>query len=126
MLDLPLVEIKRLLKLMSQPSAACDDVDRLIEGELARVRTRIRSLRALEQQLSAQHSCCTTPPQTAAECGILHELVTTAHQESGPTIGPSDEGDRVGLGPCLSWEPSRQRRLFQRRFRCPTRYSTMR
>lgn len=62
MLDLPLVEIKRLLKLMSQPSAACDDVDRLIEGELARVRTRIRSLRALEQQLSAQHSCCTTPP----------------------------------------------------------------
>ena len=81
MLDLPLVEIKRLLKLMSQPSAACDDVDRLIEGELARVRTRIRSLRALEQQLSAQHSCCTTPPQTAAECGILHELVAAAHGE---------------------------------------------
>lgn len=81
MLDLPLVEIKQLLELMSLPSAACDDVDRLIEGELARVRTRIRSLRALEQQLSAQHSCCAVP-QTAAECGILHELVTTAHQES--------------------------------------------
>lgn len=80
-LDLPLVEIKRLLDLLSQPSAACDDVDRLIEGQLARVRTRIRSLRALERQLSALRSCCSVP-QTAAECGILHELVTTAHHEA--------------------------------------------
>ncbi len=80
-LDLPLVEIKRLLELLSQPSAACDDVDRLIEGQLARVRTRIRSLRALERQLSALRNCCAAP-QTAAECGILHELVTTAHHEA--------------------------------------------
>lgn len=80
-LDLPLIEIKRLLELLSQPSAACDDVDRLIEGQLTRVQTRIRSLRALERQLSALRSCCATP-QTAAECGILHELVTAAHQES--------------------------------------------
>lgn len=80
-LDLPLVEIKQLLELLSQPSAACDDVDRLIEGQLARVQTRIRSLRALERQLSALRSCCAAP-QTAAECGILHELVTAAHHEA--------------------------------------------
>lgn len=80
-LDLPLVEIKRLLELLSRPSATCDDVDRLIEGQLARVRTRIRSLRALERQLTALRSCCAAP-QTAAECGILHELVTTAHKET--------------------------------------------
>lgn len=80
-LDLSLVEISRLLELLAQPSAACDDVDRLIEGQMERVRTRIRSLRALERQLSALRSCCAAP-QTAAECGILHELVTTAQQES--------------------------------------------
>lgn len=80
-LDLPLVEIKRLLELLSQPSSACDDVDRLIEGQLARVRTRICSLRALERQLSDLRSCCAAH-QTAAECGILHELMTTAHQEA--------------------------------------------
>ncbi|MFA6311007.1 MAG: Cd(II)/Pb(II)-responsive transcriptional regulator [Sterolibacterium sp.] len=80
-LDLPLAEIKRLLALLSQPFAACDDVDCLIEGQLARVRTRIRSLRALERQLSSLRSCCAAP-QTAAECGILHELVTAAHREA--------------------------------------------
>ncbi|RTL47881.1 MAG: Cd(II)/Pb(II)-responsive transcriptional regulator [Rhodocyclaceae bacterium] len=80
-LDLPLVEIKRLLELLSEPSAACDDVDHLIEGQLERVRTRIRSLRALERQLCVLRSCCAAP-QTAAECGILHELVTSAHHEA--------------------------------------------
>jgi DNA-binding transcriptional MerR regulator len=80
-LDLPLVEIKRLLELLSQPSSAGDDVDRLIEGQLERVRTRIRSLHALERQLSALRSCCAAP-QTAAECGILHELLTTDHNEA--------------------------------------------
>lgn len=80
-LDLPHVEIKRLLELLSQPSAACGDVDRLIEGQLEWVQTRIRSLRALELQSSALRSCCAAP-QTAAECGILHELVATAHHEA--------------------------------------------
>lgn len=80
-LDLPLVEIERLLELMSQPAAACGDVDHLIESQLAKVRSRIRSLRALERQLSALRSCCATP-QTAAECGILHELVTAAQHEA--------------------------------------------
>lgn len=81
-LDLPLVEIARLLELLSQPSAACGDVDLLIECQLVRVRNRIRSLRALERQLSALRSCCAAP-QTAAECGILRELVTAALHESG-------------------------------------------
>jgi Cd(II)/Pb(II)-responsive transcriptional regulator len=79
-LDMPLVEIKRLLDFLSQPMAACDDVDRLIDQQLTRVRTRIKSLRALERQLSALRGCCATP-HVAADCGILHELVTAARQE---------------------------------------------
>ncbi len=68
--------------------------DHLIEGLLARVRTRIRSLRALEQQLTALRNCCATP-QTAAECGILHELVTAARHEA-VTDNPPGRSSGVG------------------------------
>ncbi|MBI4985249.1 MAG: Cd(II)/Pb(II)-responsive transcriptional regulator [Rhodocyclales bacterium] len=93
-LDLPLAKISRLLELLSQPAAACDDVDRLVESQLERVRIRIRSLRALEKQLSALRSRC-AGPQTAAACGILHELVTAAHRESVAHAGE----DRAAAAP---------------------------
>ncbi len=80
-LDMPLAEIKRLLDFLGQPMAACGDVDQLIDQQLMRVRTRIKSLRALERQLSALRGCCATP-HIAADCGILHELVTAARQEA--------------------------------------------
>lgn len=80
-LDMSLAEIKRLLDFLGQPYAECGDVDRLIDEQLARVRTRIKSLRALERQLTALRGCCAVP-HTAADCGILHELVTAASQEA--------------------------------------------
>lgn len=80
-LDMPLAGIKRLLDFLGQPLAECGDVDRLIEEQLSRVRTRIKSLRALEKQLAALRACCGAP-HTAADCGILKELVTTAHHEA--------------------------------------------
>ena len=89
-LDMPLVEIKRLLDFLGQPMAACGDVDRLIDQQLARVRTRTKSLRALERQLSALRDCCATP-HVAAGCGILHELVAAARQE-----GHSSADSRTG------------------------------
>lgn len=80
-LDMPLAEIKRLLDFLGQPMAECADVDRLIDQQLSRVRNRIKSLRALERQLSALRGCCATP-HIAADCGILQELVTAARQEA--------------------------------------------
>ena len=80
-LDMSLAEIKRLLDFLGQPFAGCGDVDLLIDEQLTRVRTRIRSLRALEQQLAALRSCCAVAHR-AADCGILQELVTAAHQEA--------------------------------------------
>jgi Cd(II)/Pb(II)-responsive transcriptional regulator len=85
-LDMPLAGIKRLLDFLGQPYAECGDVDRLIDEQLARVRTRIKSLRALEHQLAALRSCCAAP-HTAADCGILHELVTAAQQEAPSACG---------------------------------------
>lgn len=75
-LDLSLAEIRRLLNFLDQPSAECGDVDRLIEAQLIRVRTRIESLVTLEQQLTALRGCCAAP-HTVADCGILRELVST-------------------------------------------------
>lgn len=80
-LDMPLAGIKRLLDFLGQPFAECGDVDRLIDEQLSRVRTRIKSLRALEKQLAALRGCCAVP-QSTADCGILKELVTTARQEA--------------------------------------------
>jgi Cd(II)/Pb(II)-responsive transcriptional regulator len=80
-LDMSLADVKRLLDFVARPAVDCGDVDRLIEGQLARVRARLKSLRALERQLAALRDQCETG-NTAAECGILHELVAAAHGEA--------------------------------------------
>jgi Cd(II)/Pb(II)-responsive transcriptional regulator len=80
-LDMPLAEVKRLLDFVARPAADCGDVDRLIDAQLARVRARLKSLRALERQLAALRRQCETR-HTAAECGILRELVGAAHGEA--------------------------------------------
>ncbi len=39
-LDMPLAEVRRLLEFVEQPDADCGDIDRLIDGQLSRVRAR--------------------------------------------------------------------------------------
>lgn len=79
-LDIPLADIRRLLTFVGNPAADCGDIDRLIDEQLARVRARIKSMQALERQLSGlRNQCCVR--HVAAECGILHELVAAAHDE---------------------------------------------
>lgn len=80
-LDMPLAEIKQLLDFVAKPTADCGDVNHLIDEHLLRVRARLNSLQALEQQLVVLRKRCTAP-HTAGECGILHELVAAAHGEA--------------------------------------------
>lgn len=80
-LDMPLADIQRLLDFVAHPEADCDDINHLIDAQLARVHARLESMRALEQQLSALRSRCNTH-HAASECGILHELVAAAHGEA--------------------------------------------
>lgn len=80
-LDMSLADVKQLLDLLADPTAECGDVDRLVDGHLARVRARLKSLRALERQLSVLRSQCHAPHVTAS-CGILQELVAAAHGEA--------------------------------------------
>lgn len=80
-LDMSHAEIKRLLDFIARPEADCGDIDQLIDEQLARVRARLKSMRALEKQLAALRARCGSG-HPAAECGILHELVSAAHVEA--------------------------------------------
>lgn len=80
-LDMPLADVMRLLNYLDRPATDCGDINVLVDEQLARVRARLKSMRALEKQLAALRKQC-TEPHTTNECGILHELVLAAHGEA--------------------------------------------
>lgn len=80
-LDMPLSDIRRLLDFVDDPQRHGDDVDRLVEAQLARVRARLDSMHALERQLVELRSRCQGRHADGA-CGILDELVAAAHGEA--------------------------------------------
>lgn len=80
-LDISLADVKRLLGFVAHPNSDCGDIDRLIDAQLDRVRARLKSMQALEQQLAALRSRCGVS-HVGGECGILQELVAAAHGEA--------------------------------------------
>jgi Cd(II)/Pb(II)-responsive transcriptional regulator len=80
-LDMSMADIRRLLDLMTLPTEDCGNVNELVDQQIERVRARIKSLRALEKQLSMLRGKCSEKHQTN-ECGILGELVSAAHGEA--------------------------------------------
>lgn len=81
-LDMPLAEIRRLLDFTDHPQADCGDIDGLIDAQLDRVRMRLQSMRALEQQLTVLRSQCGSGQYNDGECGIVHELMAAAHGQA--------------------------------------------
>jgi DNA-binding transcriptional MerR regulator len=80
-LDMPLADVKRLLDFVGGVRDERGDIDALIAAQLLRVRARLKSLRAMERQLTALQGSCDADHATH-ECGILHELVAAAHGEA--------------------------------------------
>ena len=80
-LEISLADVKRLLGFVAHPNSDRGDIDRLIDAQLDRVKARLKSMRALEQQLTALRGRCGTS-HVSGECGILHELVAAAHGEA--------------------------------------------
>lgn len=91
-LDMPLADVKRLLQALEGHG---EDVDALVQAQLARVRARVQSLQALEHQLVALQARCDAD-HARHPCGILQELVAAAHGEAcachGPGAGSSGAG----------------------------------
>lgn len=94
-LDMPLADVQRLLDFLDHPRNDCGDVNRLIDAQLARVRARLKSMRALERQLGKLRARCDAAHDTV-ECGILHELVTAAHGEGCACHGAANSGGKAG------------------------------
>ncbi len=80
-LDISLADIARLVEFMEHPSTDCGDLNALIDQQLSKVRARLASMQALENQLSILRSRCDSA-HSGLECGILHELVAAAHGEA--------------------------------------------
>jgi len=80
-LDMPLPEVTRLLVFLDRPASDCGDINVLIDEQIARVRARMKSMQALEKQLTSLRRQCDEPRATH-ECGILHDLVAAAHGEA--------------------------------------------
>lgn len=80
-LDISLPDVQRLLAALDAPQAACVEVDQLVEAQLGRVRARLASMQALEQQLLQLRRAC-DGAHAGRQCGILQELVSAAHGEA--------------------------------------------
>ena len=84
-LDMSLADVAQLLGLMDNPAADGAGVDALVQQQIARVRMRLTSLKALEKQLLALQSRCAAHghgEHLASECPVLHELVVAAKGEA--------------------------------------------
>ncbi len=84
-LDMSLADVAQLLGLMDNPAADGAGVDALVQQQIARVRMRLTSLKALEKQLLALQGRCVAPghgEHLASECPVLHELVVAAKGEA--------------------------------------------
>ncbi len=80
LLDMPLADVRRLLALSSERSAPCEEVNGLVDAQLARVRAKRRELEILERQLAGLRAQCRARKRVA-DCGIVGELMHAAHGE---------------------------------------------
>lgn len=72
-LDIPIVEIKKLLRVRSSSAKSCREANEIIEAQLIKLRERIKSMKALEKQLAQLQSIC-HQELDPKDCPILKSL----------------------------------------------------
>lgn len=75
-LDIPLAEVRQLLDFAARPDQTCAQVNDLLDGHIAIVKQRLRSLRALERQLVDLRRSC--DGDGSHPCAILEAFVAAA------------------------------------------------
>lgn len=80
-LDMPLSDIACLITFLDSAPTDCNDINHLVDEQLARIRARLESMRVIEKQLMTLRARCDQGHKTT-ECGILNELVAAAHGET--------------------------------------------
>jgi Cd(II)/Pb(II)-responsive transcriptional regulator len=79
-LDIPLPEVRELLKFAAQPEQSCAHVDALLDEHILRVRQRLAALRMLQKQLLALRGRCDGDPSHS--CAILESFMTAAEEHA--------------------------------------------
>jgi Cd(II)/Pb(II)-responsive transcriptional regulator len=82
-LGIGLPEVRTLRCFQANPRLACDEINQLVDRQIARIHQQIESLRLLEQQLRALRRTCKASRE-ASECGILRNLAKAAENGSCP------------------------------------------
>jgi DNA-binding transcriptional MerR regulator len=72
-LDIPIPEIKKLLKVRSGTSKSCRDANEVINEQLSNLRARIKELKKLEKSLSELQSVC-NEELDPKDCRIIQSL----------------------------------------------------
>ena len=73
-LGIGLPEVRILRHLQAHPELACEEVNSLMDRQIARIHQQIESLRLLEKQLNALRETCDANHQVG-ECGIMRNLI---------------------------------------------------
>jgi DNA-binding transcriptional MerR regulator len=80
-LDMPLVDVRRLITLSSDKGVSCDEVNGMVQRHLERIRAKRSALELLEKQLAGLNAQCESGHRVA-DCGILEELIHAARGEA--------------------------------------------
>lgn len=72
-LDIPLAEIKKLLRVRDGSARSCRDANEVIDKHLSSLRTRIKNLKALEKSLAQLRSVC-SEELNPLDCRIIKNL----------------------------------------------------
>lgn len=74
-LDIPIPDIKKLLKVRSGTTKSCRDANEVIDEQLLKLRNRIKELKSLEKNLSELRSVC-NQELDPKDCKIIQVLQT--------------------------------------------------
>jgi DNA-binding transcriptional MerR regulator len=80
-LGMGLPDVRTLRSFQASPGMACDEIDRMIDGQIGRIHRQVESLRTLERQLHALRNSCKAK-HPSGDCGILQKLTQAAEGEA--------------------------------------------
>jgi len=92
-LGIGLADIRKLRRFQADPSQPCDEVNELIDNQIARIHEQIESMRVLEQQLRTLRESCRAHQSSSAECGIIKSLGQPVDDESCSCHGNGHAAD---------------------------------
>ncbi|WP_063750518.1 Cd(II)/Pb(II)-responsive transcriptional regulator [Paraburkholderia bannensis] len=80
-LGIGLSDIRMLRRYQADPDQPCDEVNELIDCQIARIHEQIETMRVLEQQLRTLRDSCNAR-HSSAECGIMKNLEQPVDEEN--------------------------------------------